>query len=392
MASIRLADAAKFFKGEPHQLAGWNWLQEHLTAEVLAEFGELYRAAPAEKEALPAAWLAPSLAIIKEFEGCKLKAYQDVAKVWTVGWGTTIIDGQPVGASTAITQAKADDLLGKDLGGRVDRLFKLLPMASKWGAKQQAAVISWAYNVGLGAVEDSTLRKRLLAGEAPIVVIPQELPKWSKAGGQELPGLLRRRNAEVALFLGSNPVKPAPAAKSSRPLKAPYFSQRDSQVAGQAMRMCFSSSCAMLAAFLRPGCITGANADDQYLKRVQQFGDSTDAGAQLKALESFGIKARFVQNADWADLERQISRSVPVPVGFLHHGPVHQASGGGHWLLVTDVTNSYAVVNDPFGEIDLIGGTYLNSNGSGLKYSKANFWPRWCVEGQRSGWAIIAEP
>jgi hypothetical protein len=50
------------------------------------------------------------------------------------------------------------------------------------------------------------------------------------------------------------------------------------------------------------------------------------------------------------------------------------------------------VVNDPFGEIDLIGGTYLNSKGSGLKYSKANFWPRWCVEGQRSGWAIIAEP
>ncbi len=53
-----------------------------------------------------------------------------------------------------------------------DGIHRLLPGSHLWGANQQAALISWAFNVGLGAVESSTLRKRLLAGEPGIMVVP----------------------------------------------------------------------------------------------------------------------------------------------------------------------------------------------------------------------------
>lgn len=182
-----------------------------------------------------------------------------------------------------------------------------------------------------------------------------------------------------------------PKQQSGALLKVPYFSQRDSTVAGQASRMCFSSSCAMLLAYLKPGAISGAAADDQYLKRVLTFGDTTDAGAQLKALASYGIKARFVQNASFDTLEQQLRLGRPVACGFLHHGPVTKPSGGGHWLAVIGFTDKAFIVNDPWGEMDLINGTYLNTKGAGIAYSRKNWGPRWMVEGSGTGWAILAE-
>jgi hypothetical protein len=84
-------------------------------------------------------------------------------------------------------------------------LHKLIPATSNYGAKQQAALISWAYNVGLGAVESSTLTKRLLAGESAQVVVPEELPRWNKGNGNVMQGLANRRAAEVELFTGRPP-------------------------------------------------------------------------------------------------------------------------------------------------------------------------------------------
>ncbi len=369
---------------QPHQIAAWNAAWGWLTPDQQSEFLELFRAAPA---APAAPWLEPALKIIREFEGLRLEAYRCPAGVPTIGYGATRLKDQPVRMGDVITRETAEDLLREQV---VDLfapgLFTLVPSAKKWKPNQQAALISWAFNVGLGAVEESTLRKRLAAGESPAVVIPEELPRWDKADGKTLEGLKRRRAAEVALFNLGLPLQ------QDNPLKVPYFSQRDSALNGQAQRMCFSSSCAMLTAYLRPGSITGPNADDQYLKRVQQYGDTTDANAQIKALASYGITARFVQNADWADLERQISRGVPIPCGFLHHGTSAAPSGGGHWLIVIGVTPTAAIVNDPWGEMLVAQGTYSSSRGANLSYSKANWAPRWLVEGPRSGWAILAEP
>lgn len=374
-------------------MAAWDWLQERIDPQQLAEFAELYRSDPLPKQPLTPAWVEPALRLIREFEGCRLQAYKCPAGVWTIGWGATRLMDAPVRSTDTISQQLADELLQREVETLFGPgVFTLLPLTKSWKPEQIGAIVSFAYNLGLGALEESTLRKRLLAGEEPCKVVREELPKWVHAGEAVLAGLERRRAAEVAVFCGEKRLQSPPQQQLSDPLRVPYYSQRDSTVAGQANRMCFSSSCAMLVAYLRPGAISGAAADDQYLKTVLRFGDTTDANAQLKALAHYGIKATFKQNGSWSDLQRQIARNVPVPCGFLHHGTNTAPSGGGHWLTVIGVTAGHVLVNDPFGELDVVRGTYLNSKGAGLAYSKANWGPRWLVEGPHSGWCIIAEP
>jgi hypothetical protein len=185
---------------------------------------------------------------------------------------------------------------------------------------------------------------------------------------------------------------PPPASTASRgnPLSVPWFAQLDSAT-DQARRMCFSSSCAMLLAFLKPGVLTGPNGDDQFLARVRQFGDTTDAAAQIRALASYGIKARFTSKASFATLEQQIAAGIPVPCGYLHRGHVSRPAGGGHWLIVVGITPSHVIVHDPLGEADLVNGTTLGSVARFCRYSRANFGQRWMVEGEGSGWAVLAE-
>ena len=188
------------------------------------------------------------------------------------------------------------------------------------------------------------------------------------------------------------PVPPTQAVVASRgyPLSVPWFAQLDSAT-DQARRMCFSSSCAMLLAFLKPGVLTGSNGDDQYLARVRQFGDTTDAAAQIRALASYGIQARFTSKASFSTLEQQIAAGVPVPCGYLHRGHVSSPAGGGHWLIVVGITPSHVIVHDPLGEADLVNGTTIGGTARFCRYSRKNFGRRWMVEGEGSGWAVLAE-
>lgn len=176
-------------------------------------------------------------------------------------------------------------------------------------------------------------------------------------------------------------------------LPVPYYSQRDSQVPGQAPRSCFSSSCAMLLEALKPGTLSGANGDDRYLRDVLQRGDTTDAGAQVATLASYGVEARFSTQLDWPDVDRQLARGIPVPIGILHHGPVSAPSGGGHWIIIIgrSADGSVYTVHDPWGEMDLLAGVYLHTDGRVRRYSRRNLTPRWRVGGS-GGWGIIAEP
>jgi hypothetical protein len=175
------------------------------------------------------------------------------------------------------------------------------------------------------------------------------------------------------------------------PLQVPWYSQLDSADRAQAARMCFSSSNAMLLQYLKPGTLTGPNGDDQFLKRVQQHGDTTNPDAQIRALSSYGIRARFIKSCTFEQLEQQIDRGVPVPCGFLHRGPVSKPSGGGHWLIVVGYTSTHLIVHDPFGEADLATGATVGGVARFMQYSRKNFGPRWMVEGPGTGWAIIAE-
>ena len=78
-------------------------------------------------------------------------------------------------------------------------------------ANMYGALVSWAFNVGTGNEKSSTLIKRLNAGEDELTVIKEELPKWNKAGGNTLPGLTRRRAAEVELAKKATSAKALPA-------------------------------------------------------------------------------------------------------------------------------------------------------------------------------------
>ena len=199
-----------------------------------------------------------------------------------------------------------------------------------------------------------------------------------------------RQKAVAAASPSPSSSPPAVASGKGNPLSVPWFAQLDSAT-DQARRMCFSSSCAMLLAFLKPGVLIGSNGDDQYLARVRQFGDTTDAAAQIRALASYGIKARFTSEAGFATLEQQIAAGVPVPCGYLHRGHVSSPAGGGHWLIVVGITPSHVIVHDPLGEADLVNGTTLGGTARFCRYSRANFGRRWMVEGEGSGWAVLAE-
>jgi GH24 family phage-related lysozyme (muramidase) len=211
-APITLEQLFRFNRGLPHQLAAIPELEADLKAngyEVAMRRDRPWFATWSQdgKQA-DAIYLAPAEKLIKAWEGCRLIAYPDPGSggdPWTIGWGATSVNGAAVRQGDKISQALADELLRAEIHHVAAKLYELIPVVKQYGANQQAALISWAYNCGLSAVAESTLRKRLLAGESGQVVIPQELPKWNKASGKVMEGLWRRRAAEVELFTGKPP-------------------------------------------------------------------------------------------------------------------------------------------------------------------------------------------
>lgn len=142
----------------------------------------------------------PAIAVpfIKSNEGCRLTSYRDPAGVWTVGYGSTrLASGNPVMRNVRITQEQADDLLTSELERLRGTLAQYIRVPVTEG--QFVALIDFAYNCGEGALRRSTLLKLLNAGK--VVNAGYEFRRWTRAGGRELPGLVRRREAEKELFL-----------------------------------------------------------------------------------------------------------------------------------------------------------------------------------------------
>lgn len=138
------------------------------------------------------------LNLIKGFEGCRLAAYQDSVGVWTIGYGwTQAVDGKPVAKGMTITQQKADDLLKQGVIQYESGVHGLVTV--QLNQNQFDALVDFTYNLGVNALKGSTLLKKLNAGD--YAGAANEFPKWNKAGGKELAGLTRRREAEKSLFL-----------------------------------------------------------------------------------------------------------------------------------------------------------------------------------------------
>ena len=134
-----------------------------------------------------------TLDLIKKFEGCRLKAYLCPAGVLTIGYGHT----KGVKPNQTITQKQADELLLSDLT-EFERAVKSL-VTVPVNDNQLGALVSFAYNVGIGALQKSTLLKKLNAKDYQGAA--NEFFRWNKAGGKELKGLTLRRQAERELFL-----------------------------------------------------------------------------------------------------------------------------------------------------------------------------------------------
>lgn len=128
---------------------------------------------------------------IAEFEGTYLSCYRDPVGIWTIGIGH-------VGCSPGdrITLEKAYALLQSDADIAEVGIEHYITVPLN--QNQQDALVSWVFNCGVGALADSTLRRKLNAGD--YASVDDELNRWVNGGGHSLPGLVRRRAAEGVLF------------------------------------------------------------------------------------------------------------------------------------------------------------------------------------------------
>lgn len=131
------------------------------------------------------------LELIKHFEGCRLKAYQDSGGVLTIGYGHT-----PAVMGQELTQEAADTLLEQDAGKASDAVNRLVktPLTQN----EHDALTDFVFNLGAGAFADSTLLRRLNYGDKDGAA--EELLRWVRCKGKVLAGLVVRRKAEQALF------------------------------------------------------------------------------------------------------------------------------------------------------------------------------------------------
>ncbi len=137
------------------------------------------------------------MALIRQFEGFRGTAYRDAVGVWTIGYGHTNMAGPPaVSAGMKISRAGADAILARDVEqfARGVAVAVAVPLSDA----QFSALVSFSYNVGLGAFGSSSVLRAVNSQD--FVAVPRRLGLWVKAGGRVLPGLIKRRAAEAAMF------------------------------------------------------------------------------------------------------------------------------------------------------------------------------------------------
>ena len=201
--TIKFIDAVKNHKDLPHQNDAWNFLQASMHKEILDEFARRYRNQKIEPtlEGIPIS----GIKLIKEFEGCHLKAYYDPLTGGlpiTIGWGSTRRkDGTRFMIGNTITQEEADDLLYFQLRREFLPPLSKIPYWREMNDNQRGALLSFAYNLGAGFYGGSnfnTITRNLR--EKNWKAIPKTLEMYCNPGSNVEAGLLRRRKAEGKLW------------------------------------------------------------------------------------------------------------------------------------------------------------------------------------------------
>lgn len=137
---------------------------------------------------------AAGLELIKQSEGFRAYAYQDVAGVWTIGYGHRLTAGESFPAG--VTDEQATALLEADVAAAEVAVTALVKVPLKQG--QFDALVDFTFNLGAERLQASTLLKELNAGQYDSAGL--QLLAWDHAGGQVSQGLERRREAELALW------------------------------------------------------------------------------------------------------------------------------------------------------------------------------------------------
>jgi lysozyme len=153
---------------------------------------------------------AKALEVIRHHEGVRTKPYQCPALLWTIGVGHVIDPNHarvplterkalpiPDGWNRTITMGEVDDILRDDLNRFERGVERYCPVPLTQG--QFDALVSFSFNVGLGTLQRSTLRQKVLRGDMEGAA--EELLKYTIGGGKVLKGLVNRRNDERAMFL-----------------------------------------------------------------------------------------------------------------------------------------------------------------------------------------------
>jgi len=208
-----------------------------------------------------------------------------------------------------------------------------------------------------------------------IALLEKELEKVA-------PELLDDSSEWVEVYRNKPEPKPEPADVV---LPVPFYPQTDNYT--QPERTCNSSSCAMTLEYFRPGTLEGRKGDDEYLRTVFSYGDTTDHSVQTKALEEYGVKSAFKYDLTFEDLDKELAAKRPVVLGILHKGTLQNPSGG-HMIVVIGKNKYGYVCHDPYG--DLYDG-YTSSvyNGRSVVYEKHVLKARWTVDGPGTGWGRV---
>jgi len=366
--SIKLTDAAKFYEELPHQIEAWNWLQGTLSTATLETFASKYRTPKPVPSTVSNTWEGVLGAGM--IAGAKFP--EVVAAQWALesGWGahtsgknnyfglkgsgTTVETKEYINGQWITIKAGFLDFpdLQTCVCYLVDRWYK-----------------DYKQFKGVNRAKDRNECANLLVKEG-YATDPNYAIKLIQIMDRQL----------------QTPGTNTGAAVTEKILTVPYEYQLDNK-SGTGYRECFSSTCAMIAKYYGK-----VKSDDEYNGIRARYGDTTNKDAQLAALRSLGLTAKFVSNGNSALLENEIRNNRPVAVGWLHQGTASRPTGGGHWTCCIGFTPSQFVMNDPNGEADMVNGGYVSnssSKGKSVRYSRTNWLKRWEVDGPNTGWAIL---
>lgn len=344
-APVRFSDLFRYYKGEPHQLAAIEILGREIPLELLGRDQEWFKVWSQSGKSPEPSWLQPALKLIKGFEGCKLTAYPDPASggdPWTIGWGTTRLIDRPVQRGDKITQEMADDLLQNEVEIIAGTLNKTVPFWPSMKPQQQAALLSFAYNLGqrfYNSAGFETISKRLKDKEWSKV--PDALLLYRNPGTPVEAGLKRRREAEGRLWLqgiGLPEAQQQPAKLTpNSPFTAritPHITLGEFALGQEARRFDYQyqvDAAAELAAFLercrshfggKPVIITSGYRPPAVNRSVggasgsEHLYDAPGVGAVDFYIQGVPIEA--VQ--DWCDKNWPYSLGYGAPKGFVHIG------------------------------------------------------------------------